>query len=196
MELRQRDYRCVQEFLAGDQEAWDTLYAQAYGVVLSCAAREDYDHILSISDYHDATMEAFTICMQKLEQYRDISRFATWVSGHVRNLIRNRRRRQLTRMRHRDELIRDFAETMWRCDPLTVVIRKEQYQSLYRGFCELEALEQMILWEEIVCETSLRKVAQKLSIPTKEIKRRHEIAIRELKQRFIYHYYCLPAALR
>lgn len=188
--MREHDYQVVQKILGGDRRLWDTLYSNAYRTVLRCAATTDFTHLLSISDYRDATDEAFTLCFQHLERYRGLSRFAYWVGGYARNLIRNHRRAELIRIRGQKRLSQIAALDMWGQDPLAILIRAEQNQCLRNAFFELTSMEQSILWKRSVCNLSARKMAQEMVLPGKEVRSQYLAALRHLKQRFLYHYYC------
>lgn len=189
-DMREQDYQAVQKILEGNQRLWDTLYSNSYSTVLRCAAITDYTHLLSISDYCDAADEAFALCFRQLERYRGLSRFAYWVGGYARNLIRNRRRAELTRIRGQEHLLQIATLDMWGQDPLAILIQMERDQCLRNAFFELAPMEQSILWKRSVCNLSTRKIAQEMILSGKEIHSQYLAALSHLKQRFIYHYYC------
>lgn len=195
IDLRQQDYCSVQKILAGNKSLWDTLYNNAYGIVLRCAVNADYNHLLCFSDYRDATDEAFALCLQQLARYQGLSRFAYWVGGYARNLIRTRRTRELTRIRKQDHLLQTVVNDMWGCDPLIILIQAERNQCLQNAFFDLDSIEQKILWNQIVLKISTRKVAQELKISSKDVANLRKAALSRLKDLFVYHYYCLPPTL-
>lgn len=188
-DLRKRDYQAVQEILAGSLQSWDSLYSHAYCAVLRCASIADFPRLLCTADYRDAADEAFALCFQQLERYQGLSRFAYWVGGYARNLIRNRRRSELTRVQGLNRLSRISALDMWGQDPLVILIRAERDHCLRHAFQELTAGEQRILWQRSVYCLSMRKLAQDLSLPVPEAARQHAAALQHLKERFLYHYY-------
>lgn len=188
-DLRKQDYQFVQEILRGNRAPWNTLYTNAYGTVLRCAASADYDHLLCVSDYREAADEAFSLCTQRLEHYLGLSRFAYWVGGYARNLIRNRRRRELTRINKQNQLLQGLAVDMWGCDPLIILMRAERDQSLRYAFLDLTPIEQKILWKRVVCKMSVKRVAQELDISKVDVAIRYKAALHQLKTRFIHHYY-------
>ena len=89
------DERWIRNILAGDSEAFDSLYNKYYNSVY----RICYGVLLNTEDTQDATQEVFTIVHQNLNKYGFESSFYTWLyrvafnrAIHIKRAYRHRKR--------------------------------------------------------------------------------------------------------
>lgn len=71
------DYLLVQQYLQGDQHAWDTLYRKAYPSVLRFLCTLYSKDRLSVSDRDDILSEAFSRCQAQASRFQGRSKFST-----------------------------------------------------------------------------------------------------------------------
>lgn len=185
---RERDYRLAQDALYGNEDAWDTLYQDSHGYVINAAKNFDCQRLFCACDYEDIADEAFAKCHEQLERYQGLSRFRNWVAGYAKNIMRNRRRRQLTARRNR-YLLENIAESQFRrLDPLLVLIRLERDQFLWEAFYQLTASEQTILYERIFFNTPPRALAKDLNLTKRQVLEHYETARFKVRWQFLRLY--------
>lgn len=186
------DFQQVQEIMKGAEELWEPLYSASYHMVLQCAAKADYSHLLGPPDYRDITDEAFALCYAQLERYRGRSRFSRWVGGYAKNITRNRCSRERTRRRNQ-RLLEDAADArMDGCDPLLILIRLERDQCLWRAFYELSETDRRIVESRLFENTAPRAIARELDMTRREVLRRYDAALVSLRWNFNRYYHICP----
>lgn len=191
LQLRQQDYQQVQEILAGNKQPWEHLYNSAYRTVIQCAKKADTIHLLSSGDYQDAVAQAFYLCLEQLSQYQGISRFAYWVGGYARNIIRNRCKRERTKIRNQSLLKQSAVLHIYKGNPLQILIYLEKCQCLQQAFTMLPPLEQKIVCSMILDNVTPRTIAREIKLSRKETMFRYQTAIVFLRKQFIHYYHHL-----
>lgn len=184
---RELDYQ-LDNVLHGDLGAWDRLYLAAYTPVMREIKKFDNQRFFSNYDYHDIADEAFTKCYEQLERYQGLSQFWRWVSGYAKNIMRNRKRVQLTVWRNQ-RLMEDIISIQLRnTDPLYLLIRLERNQFLWNAFFQLTLSEQTVLYQRIFFYTSFRKLAKTLQLTQKQVRQLYEDAIIKTRWNYLRQY--------
>lgn len=187
-ECWQKDYEQVQEILMGTQEQWAQLYQDAYHIVLSTVRQTDHYKLLSHQEYEDITDEAFARSYAQLDQFRPISRFSIWVSGIARNITRDRRARQQTRIKYSGHLEELAKNEMACCDPFWVLGRYERNRCLWRAFFNLDRVDQEIVIRRLLEDGTFKRIAVDLQLPRKEVRSRLNFAKARMRSLFLHYY--------
>lgn len=185
---RENDYRLAFEALHGAAGAWDALYEEAYPFVLREVKRFDDRHFFADGDHEEITDEAFERCYEQLERYQGLSRFQRWVLGYAKNIMRNRRRRQLTARRNQYLMWTMEASRKGSLDPLYILIRLERDQCLWSAFYQLPDPDQTILFQRLFLNVPPKRIAKELQLTRKQIAQRYEEALVVVRWRFIRSY--------
>ena len=185
---REQDYQLAYDALHGDQAAWNTLYLEAFDFVVNAAKRFDEQHFFAACDYADIAGEAFSKCYEHLERYQGLSRFQGWVFGYAKNIMRSRRRAQLTARRNRS-LLENMASSQSRhLDPLYLLIRLERDQCLWTAFYQLPLSEQVILYRRVFFNTPPRELAKEFQLTRKQVLQHYESALFKLRWNYLHLY--------
>jgi len=173
---RERDYQLANDVLRGELDAWEILYQEAYSYVHTAAKRLGSRHFFSPEDCADMADEAFFRSYEHLERYRGLGRFRSWVLGHVRNIMRNRQRRQCTVRRNQYLLERAVAARAYFCDPLWILVELERSQFLWEAFYQLDEMDQEIIYQRVFLNTPPRELARALCLTRKQVLQHYEDA--------------------
>lgn len=185
----ERDYQLARQALSGDTDAWDTLHLEAFDFVVNAARKCGDSRFFGDSEYSDIASEAFAKCYEQLERYRGLGRFRSWVLGYAKNIMRNRKHRQCTVWRNQ-YLLEYMVQTRSRnLDPLHLLLQLERDQFLWEAFYLLSPQEQIVLYQRVLFQTSMKKLAKALQLTRKQVKQAYEDAL--LKTRWHYlRLYC------
>ena len=185
---RELDYQLASDVLRGDPEAWEQLYLEAYAPVMREIRRFDDRRFFSIPDYEDIADEAFAKCYEQLERYQGLSRFWRWVSGYARNIIRNRKRAQLTVWRNQ-RLMEDITRAKFRnVDPLHLLIQLERNRVLWDAFFQLDLPERTILYRRVFFCTPFRELANMFQLTQKQARQLYQDAVVKTRWNYLRQY--------
>ena len=181
---RERDHQLAQEALQGNQEAWSALYQGAFAYVINMVMRFDCQQFFCACDYYDVVDKAFAKCYAHLYRYQGLSRFRRWVLGYAKNIMRNRRRAQLTAQRN-EYLLKSIAMSQYcHWDPLRILIRLERDQNLWTAFHQLSALEREIVYWRVFHNTPPRMLAKEFQLTRKQVLTYYDDSLCKLRWNF------------
>lgn len=185
---RERDYQLAGEALRGSTEAWDTLYQEAHTAVLQNLPQFDDQHFFSHEDYHDIADEAFERCYGHLSRYQGLSRFRYWVLGYAKNIMLDRRRRQMTQYRNQYLMQVMVSSQISASDPLCVLLRLERDRFLWEAFFLLCPRDRFILGQYLFARIPPRTIAKALHLTRKQVLAYYEEALIAVRWHFIRLY--------
>lgn len=188
-DLRMRDFYLVRDVIDGNEDAWNTLYQEAFPFVTQAARQADYHKLMSTSDYAEAVSEAFKRCFEQLYRYRGQGRFRSWVSGYVRNVVRNQSTRIITAHRNAFLLRLRAQSQVAGSDPLMILIYLERDRCLWQAFYDLPAVEQDIVIFRVFYQVSYQKIAKKYNLTRKQVSQKYNDVIFKLRWNFLRLYY-------
>ena len=165
----------------------DIMRKRVYQYVPPAPAQRELDYQLA-PDYEDIADEAFAKCYEQLERYQGLSRFWRWVSGYARNIIRNRKRAQLTVWRNQ-RLMEDITRAKFRnVDPLHLLIQLERNRFLWEAFFQLDLPERTILYRRVFFCTPFRELANMFQLTQKQARQLYQDAVVKTRWNYLRQY--------
>jgi RNA polymerase sigma-70 factor (ECF subfamily) len=144
------DIVLVEQFLAGDQGAFATLYSKYYDKVFSIARGV----LLDIDDASDAVQEVFTLVFRHLGRFDRRSRFSTWLF----RIAVNRSIQYARKFKHRSKNV-ELHEAIAETHEERVEIPDQRIQAALQKLKPGDrALITLFYWEEL----SLNEIADSL----------------------------------
>lgn len=184
-ETKEYDHMLAQKVVQGSDEHWNNLYNTAYNYVVNRVSQIDYNNILNYHDYLDIADEAFATCYAQLERYEGRSRFLTWVGGYAVNIALNRRYRTALRLK-RERLFQPangFQQEF--CDPLNIIVRKEQAERLWQAYYSTEPTDRRIIAARVFDRRTFKEIAMLSGFSRTETIRRYRAAIKSIAKMFL-----------
>lgn len=182
------DYVRVQAALRGEQAAWDTLYRDAYPPALYMARRVGALGPLGEEEIQDVVAEAFRRCLVRLDCFRPVSRFSTWVCGFVRYVALESVRGAYSRR----ERLRQWSGAEAPADgtdPEQWLLRRERDGFLRLAFRSLSPRHQVLIGCFVLGWSTRRQVRAQTGLrQPEEMQQALEEALRTLRRRFLELY--------
>ena len=139
------DYDLVDRYLQGDEEAGSELYAGVYAKLKWYIRKKTGDMALTETDREEILSDTLDTSIRKLETYAGQSSFCTFICGigniKILEWIRAKRKE------NHPPVIRDDSDDricLWD-DPLHILIKKEQYETLERAINMLMLPQQDVI---------------------------------------------------
>lgn len=183
------DYYLAQRFLAGEVEAGNELvrrnYLQVYkwvdGKIFS---RPNRDDIVA-----DRTQEAFTRALRNIHRYKGSSSFYTWVCGIANYCITEfLREEQDSREFLVEEVDHEEAQYDYYGDPEEILLRKEEYQTLWKVFGSLNKDYQEILIRRLINQQPYAEITGAMGRSEDALESLFRRAVQALRREFMKAY--------
>jgi RNA polymerase sigma-70 factor (ECF subfamily) len=164
--MESNDQQLVRRCLAGEREAFDSLYDRHATRVYRLLRRLTADE----AEAEDLTQETFLSAYRALASWCGDGAFSTWLCGIAFRLSANMRRRQV---RHETEpLGEDAGLTVPDADPLAHCLRREMAERIERAIAALPPLSREVFVLVKMEGLSYREAAQWLDVPLGTIQSR------------------------
>jgi DNA-directed RNA polymerase specialized sigma24 family protein len=183
---REYDYRLVRCSLDGDESAWEILYRDAYSLARWEACRCNGERIFTEPELADIVEEAFLRCWRRRADYLPVSRFATWLSGFVRYVALEEKRKRYCELSAYRRY--SYAEPRSMPSPWCVIIRKERDFCLWLAFDSLSRVHRIILGCYVLAWYTPKEAKRQTGMSQADMQAEMEIAVRILRRRFLAAY--------
>ena len=170
------DADLIQRALSGDSDAFGDLIVRHQGAVQALA----YHTLGSFDDARDASQETFVHAYLKLDQLRDVDRFAGWLRTIALNRCRSLRRGRKETV-PLDEVSAPVDETT-PCDGL---LARESRESVHRALRMLTDRNRLVITLRYLGGMSYRDIAGFLDVPLSTVEGRMHRAKQELRGRLM-----------
>lgn len=143
-----------------DNNSWEVLYNISYKKVYNYSKKLCFCFNLDAEDASDITSEAFSKCYAKIEHFRPISLFSSWVCGFALNIAYNYKSKKI-RIIKKNQKLKTFLEYYIdsnNTNPEDIFLHKELYLRIWNAYDNLSLLHKAILNHKILKLTTKRQM--------------------------------------
>ncbi len=139
------DYMLVQQYLNGNQDAWEILYQQAYPGALRFLRKLPCMYYLHLSDMKDILSESFLRCQMRANTFQGRSSFLTWVCGFVKYVALNAASRRISDEQRVRTLGYLYQTNNFTSSPEKILLQKERDHFLWAAYHTLPQYHQVLI---------------------------------------------------